>query len=287
MKNLMITGSARGIGFALAQRAIERGDTVFAMVRNQSDESRFGKHANLHVVVMDVADTASVEHGFAEVDRLLGGRKLDAVVNSAAVSYPGAIEVMPISEFETILNTNAVGSLRVLKASIPRLRGHGGRAIMVTSLWGHASGPMLSAYCMSKHAIESLVDCARRETHGMGLHVIAVEPGVVQTDMYQQQGLILQKLIDKLSPAQRDVYLPLYKRFQALVGGPTGRGDANAGITAEQCAADIEQALFDPDPKPRYQSGEDAQRIVALVKQISDLEMDAVLRQRFDSLAVE
>ena len=283
IKNLMITGAARGIGFALATRAIERGDKVFAMVRKQSDETKFGQHDNLHVVVMDVAESESVARGFAEVDQLLAGRKLDAVINAAAISIPGAIELTSTSEFEQTLNTNALGSLRVMKAAIPRLRGHGGRVIMVTSLWGHASGAMLSAYCMSKHAIESQVDCARRETDGMNIHIIAVEPGVVRTDMYGQQGPMVQKLLDGMSSEQGHVYEPLYQRYLNLVGGAGGQGNPDAGITVEQCAMDIEAALFDPQPKPRYQSGEDAKQIVAMVKKLSDIEMDAIMLARLNN----
>ena len=283
MKRLMITGSARGIGFALAKRAIERGDQVFAMVRRQSDEAKFGKHDNLHVVVMNVADSGSVDLGFTEVDRLLAGSSLDAVINAAAISIPGALELTSMSEFEQTLNTNALGSVRVMKAAIPRLRGHGGRVIMVTSLWGHASGAMLSAYCMSKHAIESLVDCVRRETDGMNIHIIAVEPGVVRTDMYRDQGPMVQRLLDGMSLEQSRVYGLLYKRYLNLVGGPDGNGSPDAGITVEQCAIDIEVALFDPQPKPRYQSGEDAKQIIALVKKLSDVEMDAVISARLSN----
>ena len=53
---------------------------------------------------------------------------------------------------------------------------------------------------MSKHAIESLADVARRETSGMNMHVIVVEPGVVRTDMYKLQGPLVQERIDKLRP---------------------------------------------------------------------------------------
>ncbi|MNC38979.1 Sepiapterin reductase [compost metagenome] len=213
----------------------------------------------------------------------MAGKQLDAVINSAAVSQPGAIELTPVSEFEQVLNTNALGSLRVMKASIPRLRGHGGRAIMITSLWGHASSAMLTAYCMSKHAVESLVDCARRETDGMGMHVIVVEPGVIQTDMYKHQGPHVQGLMDAMLPDQKLAYEPLYTRYLNIVGGAAGEGAEGAGISVEQCAIDIEQALFDPEPKPRYQSGEDARKMIALARQLSDIEMDAVLKERLNN----
>ena len=153
MTTILITGAARGIGFALTNRAMSRGDTVFAMVRKQEDFGKFRKHPNLHPVLMDVADTASVEQGFAEVDRILAGKPLDVVINSAAISIPGAIELAPIKEFEDTMNTNVVGSTRVLRASIPRLRGHDGRIVLITSLWGQASSALLGSYCASKHAI--------------------------------------------------------------------------------------------------------------------------------------
>jgi NAD(P)-dependent dehydrogenase (short-subunit alcohol dehydrogenase family) len=283
MINIMITGAARSLGFALVKNAIARGDTVFAMVRQQADEVKFGKQDNLHVVEMDIASSMSVEHAFSEVDRILAGRKLDAVVNAAGVSTPGAIELTPTAEFEATLNTNALGSLRVMKASIPRLRGHGGRAIMITSLWGQASGAMLTAYCMSKHAIESLADCARRETTGMDMHVIVVEPGVIKTDMYLRQGPTVQALLDKMSPEQHALYHPIYNRYLNLVGGPGGKGLPGAGITAEQCAIDIEQAIFDPQPQTRYQSGDDAKGMVALAKQKSDVELDAILLEHLNN----
>jgi NAD(P)-dependent dehydrogenase (short-subunit alcohol dehydrogenase family) len=145
MPAVLITGAARGIGHELAVRALARGDTVFAVVRKEADRSRFAAKSNLHVVLMDVADTASVENGFAEVDRLLGSQPLDAIVHAAAIAKPNAIEIAPVEEFEETLNTNTLGSLRILKAAIPRLRGHNGRLVLVTSLWGRASGAMVGS----------------------------------------------------------------------------------------------------------------------------------------------
>ncbi|MNR67188.1 hypothetical protein D3C85_1910570 [compost metagenome] len=67
------------------------------------------------------------------------------------------------------------------------------------------------------------------------------------------------------------------------MGGAAGEGAEGAGISVEQCAIDIEQALFDPEPKPRYQSGEDARKMIALARQLSDIEMDAVLKERLNN----
>src|ERR1700741_750773 len=116
MTVILITGAARGIGHELARRALARGDTVFAGVRREADAARFGANPNLHPIVIDVADTASVSNAFAEVDRRLAGRPLDAVVNVAGIALPNATEVAPVAEFEQTFNTNALGSVRVARA---------------------------------------------------------------------------------------------------------------------------------------------------------------------------
>jgi NAD(P)-dependent dehydrogenase (short-subunit alcohol dehydrogenase family) len=276
MSTILITGAARGIGHELAVRALARGDTVFAVVRKPSDQSRFGQHANLHVVVMDVADTASVDSGFATVDQLLAGRPLNAIVNSAAIARPGVIEIASVETFEQTLNTNAVGSLRILKAAIPRLRGHHGRLVLLTSLWGKASGAMVGAYCASKHAIESIADSARRETAGMGLHIIVVEPGVVKTDMLSGQSIEVDALIANMTPAQQSLYGALYQRYSKLTA-------SSAAITVAQCAAVIEKALSAPRPKTRYRAGMDAKIVCFLNWLLPDRWMDALMSQSLNN----
>lgn len=272
MATLLITGAARGIGHELARRAVARGDRVFAVVRKAADRARFEVSDRLHVVVMDVADSASVEQGFAEVDGLLAGASLDAVVNCAALAPPSVLELTSVADFEQVLNTNAVGSFRILKASIPRMRDRGGRIILVTSLWGRASGPLLGAYCASKHAIESLADTARRETAGMDLHVIIAQPGVVKTDMYRDNMPATESLIAGLSPEQNALYGSLHKRYFKTVNGAAG-----TAITVEQAAAGIEKAIFARRPKTRYQVGMDAKLVCFLNWLLPDRWMDAVL----------
>ncbi|HEX5805343.1 MAG TPA: SDR family NAD(P)-dependent oxidoreductase [Macromonas sp.] len=283
MTTILITGAARGIGLALTQRAAARGDTVFATVRKDSDKAKFDRWPNVTPILMDVADTASVEHGFAELDRLLAGQPLQVVINAAAISIPGAIELAPIQEAEDTMNTNVVGSMRVLKAAIPRLRGHDGRIVLITSLWGRASSAMIASYCASKHAIESIADSARRETSGMGLHVVLVEPGVIRTDMYEKQGEHVEQLIGQMSPAQHAVYGPIYRRYQKLVGGPKGDQTPNMGISAEACAAGIEKAAFAAKPKPRYRVGMDAKVVCLLADLLPARWMDVVMGQSLNN----
>ena len=276
MANLLVTGAAGGIGRMVVDRALTRGDTVFAVVREAGDGSRFAEQDKLHLVLMDIADTDSVSDGFAEVDRLLAGRPLDGIVHCAAIAAPGAIELTPVAEFEQVINTNALGSLRILKAAIPRLRGHGGRLVLLSSLWGRASGALLGAYCASKHTIESLAATARRETAGMQLHIIVAEPGVVHTEMLSAQGPAVQRHIDRMSAQDRSLYGALYRRYIKLVNG-------SKGISSAQCAAGIEKALFDARPATRYRIGTDSKLVCLLNWLLPDRWMDGVMAQSLNN----
>ncbi|MFT3666932.1 SDR family NAD(P)-dependent oxidoreductase [Piscinibacter sp.] len=276
MSTLLVTGAARGIGHRLVERALARGDTVFAVVRKDGDAGRFSASPKLHVVRMDMAHTDSVAQGFAEVDRLLAGAPLQAIAHCAAISIPGAIELTEVAEFEQIINTNALGSLRVLKAAIPRLRGHGGRLVLVTSLWGQASGALLGAYCASKHAIESLADTARRETMGMNLHIVVAEPGVVKTDMLSDQAPAVREHLERMTAEQRGLYGFLYGRYFKLVSGA-------GGITADACAAGIERALRAARPAARYRIGGDSKLVCLLDALLPDRWMDWVMARSLNN----
>lgn len=272
MSSVLITGAARGIGHTLARRALARGDTVFACVRKDSDREKFEASPKLHVVLMDVSDSASVERAFGEVDQLLAGKPLDGIAHCAAIQPPGAIEITPVESFEQCLNNNTLGSLRMIKAATPRLRGHGGRLVLVTSLWGKAAGPLLGPYCASKHAVEALADIARRETVGMNLHIILAEPGVVLTDMYNHEPAQVERKIAEMSPEQRSRYENFYRRYKKLV-----EGGGKMAITADEAAQNIERALSDRRPKTRYRFGIDSKLVCFLTWLLPDRWMDAML----------
>lgn len=272
MANILITGAASGIGKALARRALARGDTVFAVDRNPVDRAGFENANKLHSIQMDVSDTAAVERGFAEVDALLAGQPLNHVVNAAGISPSATLELASVEECERVMNINALGSLRVLKASIPRLRGNGGRIVLLTSLLGQVTTALVGAYSASKHAVEAYADAARRETMGMKLHIIIAEPGVVKTSMSAGVYNDTEALIKRMTPQQEQLYGAMYRRYIKLVAG----GSGNA-ITAEQAAQSIEKALFAARPATRYRFGLDSKLVCFLDWLLPDRWMDGLL----------
>lgn len=255
---------------ALACRVKSRGHHVISTVRNAAEVSLLTPEQQQSIVEMDVSDTDSVSRAFERIDSDLEGRTLDAIVHCAGVARPGAVELTSIEEFAAILNTNSLGSLRVMQQAIPRLRGHGGRLVLLTSLWGRASGAMLAAYCASKHAVEAIADSARRETANMNMHIVIAEPGVVRTSMAAGQVSAMDRLIDDLSPAQDIHYGRLYRRYRSLV-------ESAPALSADECAAQIEKILTVKRPATRYRIGTDSKLVCTLNWLLPDRAMDAMM----------
>jgi NAD(P)-dependent dehydrogenase (short-subunit alcohol dehydrogenase family) len=269
MTSMLITGAGSGIGRELVNRAVARGDRVIATVWQEQELHMFGKAPNLLVVRMDVSSTGSVEAAFRSADEWLGGAPLHAVINCAAAAPFGALEVQSIEVIEQTLNTNAVGSARVLRAALPRLRGHDGRVVLISSLWGKVSGPMLTAYCASKYAIEAIADATRREIKGHGVHIIVVEPGVVRTELVDRQAAQSRQAADQMK--HDAIYGKLYAQYADLIAR-----NAGGGLSAAQCAAAIERAVFAAKPKTRYRAGSDSKAITLLARLLPDGVLDRI-----------
>lgn len=273
MPSMFITGAGGGIGGALAVRAVARGDRVIAGVFSEGEAASLTPASNLHIVRIDVSDSASVEAAFIEIDRWLGADQLDAVVNCAAICPLGAIEVLAPEVLLETLNTNAVGSARILRAALPRLRGHGGKIALVTSLWGKVAGPMLSAYCASKFAIEAIVDAARRETHGQDVSILLIEPGVVRTALVVRQVADAKAAATALPVGQTAQYADLYRKYAAMVDRNSG-----GGVSPDECARQIERALAAKRPRTRYKVGTDSKAVTMLARLLPDRALDAMFR---------
>ncbi|SCW72196.1 NADP-dependent 3-hydroxy acid dehydrogenase YdfG [Sphingobium faniae] len=269
MRTLLVTGAAGGVGGALAARLARRGDRVFACARSTTQLKDLASE-RIIPLEMDVSDSASVERAFAELDRQLGGQSLDAIVHCAAIAPLGTVEFTPPEEYGRIFNVNTLGALRVTQAGLARMRRGGEkRLILVSSLWGRLSGPLVSSYAASKHALEAAVDSLRRETAGTGIRISVVEPGVIKTKMFTNQTAEVLQKIDALHSDERRLYLKLYRNYLKLF-----EKSEKTAITAEQCVDRIIKVLDARRPRPRYLVGLDARLLVPLSEWISDKALD-------------
>jgi len=273
MASAFITGAGGGIAGTLVRQALAQGDFVIAGVLNAAEQASLPQHPSLQSVIIDVGSTESVTAAFAQLDTLLGGRILDAVVHCAGICPTNAVEVQTPEVLAAALNVNVVGSVRVLRESMPRLRGHGGRILLFSSLWGKVGGPMLSAYCASKHAIEAIADSARRETKGQNFDIVVIEPGVILTGMANAQGAAARRAEAELPEANKAVYATLYSKFTNMIE----RTDKN-GTSAEDCAKQLLAILATPKPKSRYPIGKDAKALTFMARILPDAALDKLFK---------
>nr|CAD7410348.1 unnamed protein product [Timema cristinae] len=124
------------------------------------------------------------------VDKSIRGRVFWAVVNNAGVSALGDVELTPFSVFSHLMETNALGCVRVTKAFLPLLRESKGRVVCVGSISGLFAFPGLTHYAMSKHALTAFADGLRRELRKWSVGVHVVDPHMYQTGMTNEMSSI-------------------------------------------------------------------------------------------------
>jgi 3-oxoacyl-[acyl-carrier protein] reductase len=174
-KRILITGSARGIGLAVAAAAKAKGAQI---VLADVDAAALSGQTLPHVV-MDVSDAASVTAGVAAAIDILGG--LDGLVNNAAILDESHAANVTEARFERVLSVNLTSILRVSQAALPHLAG----GVIVNTLstqamFGQANSV---AYATAKGGALTLTRSMAVDFAPRGIRVNAVAPGFVDTRM--------------------------------------------------------------------------------------------------------
>lgn len=182
-KTWFITGINRGLGRALANELLERGERVAGTARRPNElaslKAKFGER--LWAAALDLAEGETirpvVDRAFADLGRI------DVVVNNAGYSLAGAAEECTEEMVRHQLDTNLIGSILVIKAALPHLRAQGGgRILQVSSACGQLAYPGLSLYVASKWGIEGFVESLIPEVAPFGIEATLFEPGAIRTD---------------------------------------------------------------------------------------------------------
>ncbi|MCJ2179450.1 oxidoreductase [Novosphingobium album (ex Hu et al. 2023)] len=246
MTNWLITGIGAGLGRALAQAALARGDTVVGTTRQAADEA-FTSLApgRAHVLSVDLTDDASVRAAVARAEELTGG--IDRLVNNAGYGIAGAIEEVSIDEAKALFEINVFGAMRMMQAVLPMMRARrAGHIVNVTSVSGHAPWAGTAIYGASKYALECLGQTLAQEVAPMNIRVTNVAPGGMRTE-FAAAGL---RIADK-DIAEYDEVAHFARRSLTENAGKE-KGDP------QRAAAAILTALEAPEPPLNLFLGEDA-----------------------------
>ncbi|KAI1781665.1 NAD-P-binding protein [Ganoderma leucocontextum] len=184
-----ITGTSTGLGRAVAEIALEKGDIVVATARRPSSldalAQRYPKE-RLLVLQLDVTQQDQVVTAFAEATHAFG--RIDVVFNNAGFGDGGELEAMEETKARAILETNFWGAVSVTKEAMKCFReanppGVGGRLLQMSSYAGLVGLPALSFYSASKFALEGASETLAAELDpAWNVKVTIIEPGWVRSD---------------------------------------------------------------------------------------------------------
>jgi NAD(P)-dependent dehydrogenase (short-subunit alcohol dehydrogenase family) len=260
---VLITGTSSGIGRACAVRLAREGFSVLATVRTDADAHSVEAAGSdtplgIRAVQLDVADANSIQKAAARVGELVGNDGLYGLVNNAGICVVGPAECISLDDWRYQFEVNFFGVIALTQAMLPLLRLHNAadrpkaaRIVNISSITGEIATPLFGAYSASKFALRALSDSLRLELQGHGIHVSAIVPGTIQSEIWRKEKEGIEA-IRADSPARR-----LYGRLIDNVSDYVFKC-AGKAIPADRVAEVVSRCLTSRRPRPRYLVGWEA-----------------------------
>ena len=207
----VVTGASSGMGRATALLLASRGAKVALLARRKdaldavaAEIQQLGGEAI--AVTTDVTDQASVDAAAAAVRNQLGNA--DLVFNNAGLMLPGAIGAQPQPEWESQIDLNVTGAMRVIQAFIPQMEEAAAQGKVVdlintSSIAGQYVYGYFAVYSATKAFVSHLTRHLRVELGPKNIRVSVIEPGITETEL--QSHFTFQGAIDWLHNASKSI----------------------------------------------------------------------------------
>lgn len=193
----VVSGGSRGLGLAVVEALLARGDRVATFSRSGSPAlaALATLHCDrLHTALCDAADSGAIRQFVADVVARFG--RIDHCVANAAIAYEGVLATMRDDEIDVMLAVNVKGSIVLVRECVRQMLvgDSAGRTVtLISSVVAERGSPGLSVYAATKAALEGFGISLARELGPRSIRVNTVAPGFLETD-----------LSATLSPSNRD-----------------------------------------------------------------------------------
>jgi gluconate 5-dehydrogenase len=206
----LVTGSARGIGFALAEGLAKAGasvilngtrvDTVAGAVARLGEKG-FAATGR----AFDVTDEYAVAEAFAQWDK--DGVHIEILINNAGIQFREPLVELELSDWQRVIDTNLTSAFIVSKQAAKRMiaRGSGGKIVNIGSLTSEAARATVGAYTAAKGGIKMLTRAMSAEWAASNIQANAIGPGYILTDMNQAliENAAFDAWVKSSNPSQR------------------------------------------------------------------------------------
>ncbi len=188
-RTALITGSSKGIGYAIAGALASAGARVVLNARNAQslEQARVALSADgfeVYAAAFDVTNAEAVEAGVAQVEALIG--PIDILVNNAGMQHRGAFAEFPIDAWHKITTTNIDSVFLVGRAVAQRMiKRQAGKIINVCSVQSELGRPGIAPYAATKGAVKMLTKGMAIDLGKYGIQVNGLGPGYFKTELTQ------------------------------------------------------------------------------------------------------
>ncbi len=250
MKKVLITGTSRGLGRALAVELTNKNYNVISSARNINDIKNLDVYKKIS---LDVTDEEQIKMTAEECG------VIDILINNAAYTIGGPLEAIPIEEIKKEYETSVIGPLRIIKTFIPGMRKAGkGTIVNISSVSDRFAPPYGGSYSSAKAALAMMSEALDFELRHFGIKVILIEAGAIKTDLPLNQKKFT---LPPYKPLEEQMELRAEKYFKEDNRTPP-----------EEIAKIISSAIENPNAELRIPAGKDAEYFIPLRLKMSDEE---------------
>jgi short-subunit dehydrogenase len=264
---VLITGCGSGIGKALARAFHQAGHRVCATAR-RPDTMADLKQEGLLTLPLDVTSAEAIEGLMRELNGL--GHEVATLVNNAGYGAMGPMLDVPAAEWQKQFEVNVFAPMALARAVLPGMVARKrGRIVNISSVSGVLTTPFAGPYCASKAAVNAMSDALRMELKPLGIDVITVQPGGIQSSFGDN--------------ASNQVSLPPGSPYQAVRDGVMARANESQAkaMPADEFARQLVARLMQPGCPPVLRLGEKSRLMPFIKTWLPVRTLDRILSRRF------